>query len=272
MNSKVTIRSLSGRKIHSNPKATPIVATTAYDYTLASIVDQAGVDLILVGDSASSIVQGATVPLGITLEEMIYHARCVTSANPKAFVVGDLPFMSYQVSPEDALRAAGRMVKEGRVEAIKLEGGLEYADHVNKISVAGIPVVGHIGLTPQQFHAMGGYRVQGKDTAKANKLLKDAKELADSGASLLVLEGVPAVLAKDITESVPIPTIGIGAGPHCDGQILVLHDLLGLTVSAHRPKFVKSYVNLKELACQALQAYREEVQAQIFPGEEHSYK
>lgn len=243
---------------------------TAYDYPFAKLVDEAGIDLILVGDSLSMVVQGNDTTLPVTMDEMVYHTKIVSRAVERAMVVADMPFMSYQVSIEEAVRNAGRLIKEGGAHAIKIEGGREILGHVKAITEAEIPVFGHLGLTPQAILRMGGYRLQGKEPEQARRIKEDALALQDAGAVAIVLEVIPAALAKEITESLEIPTIGIGAGPYCDGQVLVLHDILGL-FDRFTPKFVKRYVNLRENILNFLTQYKEEVERGIFPSDEHSF-
>jgi len=247
-----------------------VVMLTAYDTPTARLLDAAGVDVILVGDSLAMVALGYETTLPVTLEEMLHHTRAVARGAVRALVVGDLPFLSYQVSREEALRSAGRMLKEGNAQAVKLEGGLEVAGTVAALVEAGIPVMGHIGLTPQAVHRMGGYKVQGRTAEAAARLLKDAVALERAGAFSLVLEGLPWQVAGAVTEAVGIPTIGIGAGPRCNGQVLVTNDLLGL-FDEFTPKFVKRYANLRETLLQAFGQFREEVRAGAFPGPEHSF-
>jgi 3-methyl-2-oxobutanoate hydroxymethyltransferase len=240
---------------------------TAYDYTMARLLDAAGVDGLLVGDSLGMVVQGQEHCLGVTLEEAIYHARCVARGVRRSLLVVDMPFMSYQVSPQQALENAGRLVKEGGAHAVKLEGGVRNAAACAAITEADIPVMGHIGLTPQSLRRFGGFRVQ-RDEAK---LLKDAVALEEAGAFAVVVECVPAKLARKITAALKIPTIGIGAGAGCDGQILVTHDMLGL-FDDFRPRFVKQFVLLGQDLRRAVEAYCREVRDGAFPGEEHSFR
>jgi len=247
-----------------------VVMLTAYDTPTARLLDAAGVDVILVGDSLAMVALGYETTLPVTLEEMLHHTRAVARGAARALVVGDLPFLSYQVSREEALRSAGRMLKEGNAQAVKLEGGLEVAGTVAALVEAGIPVMGHIGLTPQAVHRMGGYKVQGRTAEAAARLLKDAVALERAGAFSMVLEGLPWQVAGAVTEAVGIPTIGIGAGPRCDGQVLVTNDLLGL-FDEFTPKFVKRYANLRETLLQAFGQFREEVRAGAFPGPEHTF-
>lgn len=246
-----------------------IVMVTAYDATFARLADEAGVDVVLVGDSVGMVVQGHAHTLEVTLEHMCYHARCVRRAVKRAHLVADLPFMTYQVSPEQALVSAGRLVQEGGAEAIKLEGGGR-PEAVRKIVQAGIPVMGHLGLTPQSVHEFGGFRVQGREDAAAERLRQEAQQLQEAGAYSLVLEGIPAALAQQISASLSIPTIGIGAGVGCDGQVLVMQDLLGLD-DGFKPRFVKRYAELAGVVRQAFSSYAAEVRERRFPGEEHSF-
>jgi len=246
-----------------------LIVVTAYDALFTRIVEQAGIEAILVGDSLGVVVQGKTNTLSVTMDDMLYHTKLVVGAAQRALVIGDMPFMSYQAGSEDALRNAGRFLQAG-AQAIKLEGGAVVADHVAAMTSIGIPVMGHIGMTPQSVHRYGGYKVQGKESDHALVLLNDAKALEAAGAFAIVLEAIPAELAKTITEQVAIPTIGIGAGPHCDGQVLVLYDLLGL-FDEFVPKFVKPYAHLKADALQALRRYKEEVEQGKFPSDSESY-
>jgi 3-methyl-2-oxobutanoate hydroxymethyltransferase len=251
-----------------------IAVVTAYDATAGRLVDQAGADVVLVGDSLGMVVQGHDSTLPVTVENMVYHCamvrRGMARAQGRAHLVGDMPFGSYQASADEAVRHATRLVAEGGVEAVKLEGGAEFADVIARIVRAGIPVMGHIGLTPQSVHKMGGYVVQGKDAERAQRLIRDAQALERAGCYALVLECIPAELARVITGQLDIPTIGIGAGPHCDGQVLVFHDLLGLETS-FKPRFVKRFAQLGEAADAGLRAYVSEVKQGTFPAEEHSF-
>lgn len=246
-----------------------LIVVTAYDALFTRILEQAGISAILVGDSLGVVVQGKPNTLSVTMEDMLYHTKLVAGAAQKSLVIGDMPFMSYQASTEEAVRNAGRFLQAGAA-AVKLEGGAVMADRVRAMISIGIPVMGHLGMTPQSVHALGGYKVQGKVKAQATMLLDDAKALEAAGAFAIVLEAMPAGLAKKITEAVSIPTIGIGAGPHCDGQILVLYDLLGL-FDDFVPKFVKPYAHLKADALQALRRYKEEVEQGKFPSDSESY-
>jgi 3-methyl-2-oxobutanoate hydroxymethyltransferase len=248
-----------------------ICMVTAYDATFAHILDQAGADVLLVGDSLGMVVQGHDSTLPVTMDQMVYHCSAVTRGARRAHVVGDLPFMSYQVSPQEAVRNAGRLVSEGGVGSVKLEGGAEFADTVRAIVRASIPVMGHLGLTPQSVHKMGGYVVQGRDEEQARRILDDALALEQAGAYALVLEGVPLELARTITQSLSIPTIGIGAGVDCDGQVLVCYDLLGMNPD-FKPKFVKRYANLHGSITEAASAFFAEVRQGAFPDEDHSFK
>ena len=246
-----------------------LIVVTAYDALFTRIVEQAGIEAILVGDSLGVVVQGKANTLSVTMDDMLYHTKLVAGAAQRALVIGDMPFMSYQASQEDALRNAGRFLQAG-AQAVKLEGGAAVADRVAAMTSIGIPVMGHLGMTPQSIHRYGGYKVQGKESDHALVLLGDAKALEAAGAFAIVLEAIPAELAKTITEQVAVPTIGIGAGPHCDGQVLVLYDLLGL-FDDFVPKFVKPYAHLKADALQALRRYKEEVEQGKFPSDSESY-
>ena len=241
---------------------------TAYDFPTAQILDQAGIPVLLVGDSVANNVLGYETTLPVTMEEMLHHARAVSRGAKEALLVGDMPFLSYQTSTEEAIRNAGRFLKEGGMHAVKLEGPVfELAE---ALVSRGIPVMGHLGLTPQSVHAMGGYRVQAKTEEAAERLLAEALALDKAGVFSLVLEGIPSEVARGVTEAVSMPTIGIGAGPHCDGQVLVIHDLLGLREGTY-PKFVKLYANLREDITRAVRAFAHEVESGAFPDAEHSY-
>jgi len=246
-----------------------ITMLTAYDYSTAAVLDQSGVDILLVGDSLGMVVLGYDSTLPVTMEDMIHHTRAVSRATKRAMVIGDMPFMSYQVSVEDALYNAGRFLQEAGAHGIKLEGGRDVAEATRKITSAGIPVMAHLGLTPQSVHQFGGFKVQGKEDAAARRILEDAKILEEAGAFSLVLECVPAALAKAITQSLTIPTIGIGAGVDCDGQVLVIADMLGM-FEKFTPRFVKKYANLNAQMKEAVGKYIEEVRTGAFPGEEHT--
>lgn len=247
-----------------------IVMVTAYDWTMARLVDKAGVDMVLVGDSLGMVVQGREDTLPVTLDEMVYHTRCVARALQQAHLVADMPFMSYQVSPEQALVTAGRLIQEGAAQSVKLEGGERSAPAIARIVEAGIPVVGHVGLTPQSVHAMGGFRVQGRSEDEAERVLRDALAVEQAGAFCLVLEGIPTDVAGEITSRLDIPTIGIGAGELCDGQVLVINDLLGMNLD-FKPKFAKHYARLEETILEAVGAYAGEVRSGAFPDAAHSF-
>ncbi|HDN78892.1 MAG TPA: 3-methyl-2-oxobutanoate hydroxymethyltransferase [Chloroflexi bacterium] len=263
---KVTILDLQAKK----RKGERITMLTAYDYPTALLVDRAGIDMILVGDSLAMVVLGHENTLAVTMDEMIHHCKAVSRGAKTPFLVGDMPFMSYQVSKTQAVANAGRFLKEGGMDAVKLEGGQEMAETIKAIVDAGIPVMGHIGLTPQSISKLGGYRVQGRDIKAALKLIDDALALEEAGCFSIILEAIPDRVAKLITERVSIPTIGIGAGPHCDGQVLVIHDMVGL-FDRFTPKFVKKYTNINVEILKALQGFKEDVEKGIFPGPEHSY-
>ncbi len=247
-----------------------ITMLTAYDYPTALILDEAGVDVILVGDSLGNVILGYPNTIPVTMDDMVRHCAAVSRAVKRALVVGDMPFMSY-ATPELALKNAGRLVQEGGVEAVKLEGGREAASTVRLLVDNGVPVMGHIGLTPQSIHKFGGYKVQGRTAEAAKKLLEDAKALEKAGVFSIVLECIPWKVAKMITESVSVPTIGIGAGVYCDGQVLVTHDLLGF-FEGFKPKFVKQYCNIKKFIMDAVVAYLNEVRSGAYPTLEHSYE
>lgn len=264
---KITVLDIYKKKAEGRK----ITMLTAYDYPTAQIVDQAGIDMILVGDSLGMVVQGVSSTLPVTMDEMIYHTKMVSRGTQSAMVVGDMPFLSYQTDKAEAIRNAGRFLKEANAEAVKLEGGSQMAEIIRAIVNVGIPVMAHIGLTPQYVHALGGFKVQGKDEAAREKILADARAVQDAGAFSVVLEAIPASLAREIHEMLHIPTIGIGAGVDCDGQVLVLHDLLGL-FDRFTPKFVKKYANLKDQALKAVKEYKQDVENGKFPSEEHSFK
>ncbi|MBW2268413.1 MAG: 3-methyl-2-oxobutanoate hydroxymethyltransferase [Deltaproteobacteria bacterium] len=263
---RVTLPTLQRRK----RKGEKITMLTAYDFTFAQIFDTAGIDVLLVGDSLGNVIQGENTTLPVTLEESLYHTRLVARGASRALVVADMPFGSYQVSPEDAVRNAIRFVKESGAHAVKLEGGTSMLDTIARIVTCEIPVMGHVGLTPQAIHRMGGHRVQGRGEAGRAKVLADARAVEAAGAFAVVLEGMPIDLAREVTAALSIPTIGIGAGVHCDGQVLVMHDLLGL--SGWTPSFVKPFANLGAVASQAARRFAEEVSEQKFPDAEHSYR
>lgn len=248
---------------------TPIVAVTAYDFLTARLIDEIA-DIVLVGDSLGMVVQGNEDTLSVTVDDVIYHTRAVKRGLKRAHLVADMPFMSYQVSTNEALKNAGRLISEGGAAAVKLEGGVRIASTVEKLVSIGIPVMGHIGLTPQSVNAFGGYKVQGKTESARESILQDALALEDSGVYSIVLEGMPRELAHEITARLKVPTIGIGAGPACDGQILVIQDLLGMNPH-FKPKFVKQFANLAQSIPAALQTYAEEVRARKFPADEHSF-
>ncbi len=265
MADKVTVPQILDRK--GGPKITML---TAYDYPSALIADKAGVDIVLVGDSVANVVHGMDDTLGMTIDDMILHTRAVKRAKPTALVVVDMPWLSFHISCEESVRNAGRLVQEGGAEAVKLEGGLKRVPMIQAILDAEIPVMGHIGLTPQSVHRMGGFKVQGKAVDVARELIADAKALSEVGCFSIVIEGVPDVLGELITKEVDAPTIGIGAGPHTDGQVLVFHDVVGLG-SGRYPKFVRSYANLYETAVEAVKNYVADVSAGTFPGDDESY-
>ena len=244
---------------------------TAYDYTMASIVDAAGIDVILVGDSASNVMAGFDTTVPMTLDHMIYHTSCVVRGVQRALVIADLPFMSYQVTIKEALISAGRMMKEAGAHAVKLEGGRYVADTVKRIVDAGIPVMGHLGLTPQSIYKFGTYKVRAKEEKEAEELLEDALRLEEAGVFSIVLEKIPTGLAKKVTESLSVPTIGIGAGPDCDGQVLVLHDMLGLNKD-FSPRFLRRYADLHTEMTNAVASYMEDVKSGDFPNENEQYK
>ncbi|NCQ60053.1 MAG: 3-methyl-2-oxobutanoate hydroxymethyltransferase [Myxococcales bacterium] len=263
---RVTVPALRSMK----RKGERISMITAYDATFARMLDEAGADVLLVGDSLGMVVQGRDSTLPVTVDEVIYHCRAVARGTRRAHIVGDMPFMSWQLSPEQALTNAARFLAEGGAHAIKLEGGIDAAPTIERVVRAGIPVMGHVGLTPQSVHAMGGFRVQGRTAAAAERVLADAMAVEEAGAYSLVLEGIPTDLAARITDALSIPTIGIGAGPHCDGQVLVCYDLLGLTQDL-APRFVKRYAELFESGRQAAARYCEEVKSGAFPEEAHGF-
>jgi 3-methyl-2-oxobutanoate hydroxymethyltransferase len=251
-------------------KGEKISMVTAYDYSTARIVDETGIPLILVGDSLGMVVLGYDSTLPVTMEDMLHHTKAVVRGTRKAMIIGDLPFMTYQISVEEAMRNAGRFMKEAGAQAVKLEGGVTVAEKVRRIVEAGIPVMGHIGLTPQSINQMGGYRIQGKTPTAARKLLEDAIALEQAGAFAVVLETVPAPLAALVTQKVSIPTIGIGAGPNCDGQVQVINDILGSFLD-FVPKHAKQYAKLSDIIRNALNEYQNEVKSGAFPTEKHSF-
>jgi 3-methyl-2-oxobutanoate hydroxymethyltransferase len=251
-------------------QGTRIAMLTAYDYAMAKLVDAAGIPMILVGDSMSMVMLGYETSLGVTMDDMVRHCQAVVRGTSHALIVGDLPFMSYQVSPEEAMHNAGRLMREAGVGAVKLEGGVTIAPTIRRIVDCGIPLMGHIGLTPQSYHQLGGFKVQGRTLEVAKRLLADAEAVEQAGAFAIVLEGVPAPLAERITSRLSIPTIGIGAGPHCDGQVQVIHDLLGLFTD-FVPRHARKYAELGELIKQAARQYADDVEARAFPGEKESF-
>jgi 3-methyl-2-oxobutanoate hydroxymethyltransferase len=263
---KVTILTVQRKK----ESRKPITMLTAYDYPSALLVDEAGIDVILVGDSLAMVMLGMDSTVSLTMDEMLHHCRAVARGAKHSFLVGDMPFMSYQADTAEAVRNAGRFLKEGNMEAVKLEGGEEMVETVKAIVRAGIPVMGHIGLTPQSISKLGGYRVQGKTAADAARLLKDALALEQAGCFSIVLEAIPAAVAAVITEKLHIPTIGIGAGADCDGQVLVYHDLLGL-FDRFTPSFVRRYADGRQVILKALIDFSEEVTDGRFPAQEHTY-
>lgn len=264
--SKVTTASLQQKKLNHEP----ITCLTAYDYSSARLVDEAGIDLILVGDSLAQVMLGYENTLPVTMEEMLHHTRAVKRAVRRALIVADMPFSSYHISRREALQNAARFIKEAGAEAVKIEGGEKRADLIHRMIDAEIPVMGHIGLTPQSVHAMGGYKVQGKTLSAIEQLMRDATELERAGVFSIVLEGIPREVATMITEEVSVPTIGIGAGPDCDGQILVFHDLLGLTFGPPA-KFVRRYADVGSVIAAALDSYRQDVESGGYPADNESY-
>ncbi len=263
---RVTVETVR-RKVEKGEK---IVTVTAYDYFTAKLADRAGVDVILVGDSLGMVMLGYENTLPVTMEEMLHHTKAVLRCRPRAMVVADMPFMSYQLGPEEALRNAGRFVKEAGADAVKLEGGLQIIESVRTLLRAGIPVMGHVGLTPQSILKFGGYRVQGRGEEGGEAVRKDAKALDEAGCFSMVLEGIPVALAAEITSSSRAATIGIGAGPECDGQVLVCHDLLGLNDEIS-PKFVRRYASLGEQVREAFERFAKDVRAGEFPSADESY-
>jgi 3-methyl-2-oxobutanoate hydroxymethyltransferase len=263
---RITVHDLKAMK----RRGEKIVVLTAYDYSMARIVDEVGIPVVLVGDSLGMVMLGYETTLPVTVEEMLHHVRAVVRGSRRAHVVADLPFLSYQTGPEDAVRNAGRLLKEGGAQSVKLEGGREVVPIVRRLVRAGIPVMGHLGMTPQAIHQLGGYRIQGRSREAALRLVRDALALEEAGVYALVLELVPAALARVITERVTVPTIGIGAGPWCDGQVQVIHDILGLYPD-FLPKHAKLYARLGEMIREAVAAYAREVREGIFPGPEQSH-
>lgn len=267
MKEKITVPEI----VKMKQRKEKITCLTAYDYSFARILDQAGVDILLVGDSLGCVIQGHQTTLPVTLEEMIYHTRLVARGRKRALVVGDMPFLSFQVNRAEAVQNAGRYLKEAGAEAVKLEGGVAMRETIEAMARVGIPVMGHVGLTPQSVHRFGGYKIQGKDRDRREGIVADALAVEEAGGFAVVLEGMPADLAKEITERLTIPTIGIGAGAHCDGQVLVIHDMLGL-FDDFTPKFVKRYADVKAIMADAVQSFITDVREQKFPGEEHSFR
>ena len=257
--------------IRSRKGGARIRMVTAYDHPSAVIADRAGADIILVGDSVANVVLGHEDTLAVDVDVMVHHTAAVSRAKPDALVVGDMPWMSYHVSAEDTVRNAGRFVREGGAGAVKLEGGRKRLEAIEKVIDAEIPLMGHLGLTPQSIHAMGGYKVQGKRAQAAYELISDAQSLAGAGVFALVLEAVPDKVAEIVTREIPIPTIGIGAGPHCDGQVLVYHDVLGLGSGDFQPKFVRRYANLADDAVAAMKRFFADIESGDFPSEEETY-
>lgn len=266
MNKKFTTKSFQKAKEEKRP----ISMLTAYDYSMAKILDSAGVDALLVGDSLGMVIQGHDSTISVTIDEMIYHAKAVNRAAKRALVIVDMPFMSYHVSVEESVKNAGRLMKEGGAHAIKLEGGVEFAETIRQIVRAQIPVMGHLGLTPQSLHMFGGFKVQGKSLAQAQKIIDDAKALEEAGVFAITLECVPEELSKIITETVSVPTIGIGAGKYCDGQVLVSNDMLGM-FSDFVPKFVKQFAHLSPNIEDAVKTYIEEMNNNSFPEKKHTF-
>jgi 3-methyl-2-oxobutanoate hydroxymethyltransferase len=271
---RITVPTVKEWKVSRGDRS-PLVMVTAYDYTFAKLAEAAGMDILLVGDSLGMVIQGQSSTIPVTLEDVIYHTRCVSRGASRALVVADMPFLSYQISQERAIESAGRLIKEGGAAAVKVEGGEVVAPTVKRLVDLDIPVMGHVGMTPQSVHRMGGFRVQGKSGSEgagsADQILKDALALQNAGAFCVVIECVPRDLATQITAELSVPTIGIGAGPDCDGQVLVSYDLLGLQSSEHRPKFLKQFANLGEIAIQALSAYGTEVRQGTFPSQAECY-
>ena len=263
---KITIKSLAEMKAGGEK----IAMLTCYDFLMASLLDQCGIDLMLVGDSVGNVLLGYENTIPVTMDEMLHHCKAVTRAANRAMVIGDMPFMSYQVSKEEALKNAGRFMKEANAGAVKLEGGEEVLEVIQKIVQSGIPVMGHLGLTPQSVNVFGGYGLRGESSEESDKILKDAKKIEEAGAFAIVLEKIPASLAKKITLSLKIPTIGIGAGIDCDGQVLVTHDMLGL-FEKFTPKFSKKYADMAKEMKSCFRNYVKEVKEKEFPGQEHSY-
>ncbi|MEW6244386.1 MAG: 3-methyl-2-oxobutanoate hydroxymethyltransferase [Bacillota bacterium] len=267
MRSKVTIQTLREKMA----KGQPITMITGYDYPMALLEERAGIDIILVGDSLGMTILGYDSTLPVTMDVMVEHCKAVRRGAPTAYVIGDMPYMSYQVSVEEAVRNAGRFMKEAGVDAVKLEGGRNVVDVVEALTKATIPVMGHLGLTPQSMAMLGGFKAQGRDIQAAEAIINDAKAIEEAGAVSILLEAVPPEVAKVITDRAGIPIISIGAGPHCHGQLLIVHDMLGF-FDAFTPKFVKKYANLNSIILDALQQYRQDVENRVFPSDEHCYK
>jgi len=263
---RVTTQTVVNMKLQNDK----ISMLTAYDYTMGRIIDEAGIEVILVGDSAGNTMAGYDTTIPMTMDQMVYHAQCVTRGVKKALVVSDLPFMSYQITAQEALRNAGRMMKEAGAHAVKLEGGKEIADTVKRIVDAGIPVMGHLGLTPQSIYKFGTYKVRATEDEEAQQLLDDALKLEEAGCFAIVLEKIPSDLARKVTQSLSIPTIGIGAGSQCDGQVLVLHDMLGLNKD-FKPRFLRRYADLEERMGEAVKQYVKDVKSQDFPNQDEQY-
>lgn len=266
MAEKITVPEIKKMK----QRGEKLTALTAYDYSFARILDEAGVDILLVGDSLGTVIQGQESTLPVTLEEMIYHTKNVVRGRKRALVVADMPFLSFQVSLEEAKRNAGRFLQEAGAEAVKIEGGVVLLETIEAIVQMGIPVMGHVGLTPQSVHRFGGYKVQGKEKERRGAILQDALAVEEGGAFAVVLEGIPMDLSQEITRRLSIPTIGIGAGVHCDGQVLVVHDMLGL-FDMYTPKFVKRYADLRGVMADAVRNFIAEVREGTFPDEDHSF-
>ena len=269
-NGKVTVPDILSRKFSKTQEKSRITCVTAYDYPSAILLDQAGVDVLLVGDSLGMVVLGYDSTLPVTLEDILHHTRAVRRGTRRALLVADMPYGSYHVSIEESLRGALRLVKEAGAEAVKVEGGERRLELIHRLTEAEIPVMGHVGLTPQSMNALGGFKVQGRSAEAAEQLLRDARAVEAAGAFAIVIESVPRELAAQITESLRIPTIGIGAGPHCDGQVLVFHDLLGFTVG-HSPKFARRYANLAGEISRAVAQYCQDVRDGEFPSDAESY-
>jgi 3-methyl-2-oxobutanoate hydroxymethyltransferase len=266
MNKKFTVSSFANAK-RNNEKITML---TAYDYSMAKLVEEAGIDAILVGDSLGMVVQGYNSTLEVTIDDMIYHTKAVDRGTSRAMIVADMPFLSYHINIEETVRNAGKLIQQGRAQAVKMEGGIEIIDKVKAVISAQIPVMGHIGLTPQSINVFGGFKVQGKKEEEAKKIIEDAIALDKAGVFAIVLEGIPEKLAEIVTNKVSVPTIGIGAGKHCDGQILVVNDMLGM-YSDFTPKFVKKYAKLNDGIIEAIKNYIKEVKEESFPKKEHTF-